>query len=131
MGRFGAWSPVNRSVLVAAASGIALGVSWVLLGGLGYLVSGLVLPVPIISYVIGARWLEAGLVLLGTGVVPLSLLLDEASRLPGTVTAPSQVAVPLGAAAVMVLVGAVVVAVVTIGLYRQHARSERLARRRR
>jgi hypothetical protein len=130
---------LDRSVLFAAALGAGLGLSWVLFGSTGWLLSGVVLPIALLSYVISARWTEMGALLLPNGAIPLPFLalFDPTAEWFGvtswrlesfTITAAG---VALPAALILTALGAAVLLVTAVGNRRQADRARRLAGRRR
>jgi hypothetical protein len=69
----------DRSLLAAAAIGAGLGVVWLVLGSIGWVVVGAALAILLVWYGIAGRWAEMALIAFFTGGVPLPFLATQAA----------------------------------------------------
>jgi hypothetical protein len=130
---------VDRSLAFAAALGTLLGVSWLVFGPTGFLLSGVVVPVALVTYLITARWTEMGVLLLVNGIIPLPFLTlpaplvadFEATTWRFETVSFSAAGVALASAMIFILLGAAVLLVTGIGSRRSAQRARRLAAQKR
>jgi hypothetical protein len=134
MGRTDDSAMPDRLLIAAAALGAALGVSWILLGSIGWVLTGIIVPVALILFIIRGEWMPMGPLLLLNGAIALA-----ATTTPGISADEFVVMTPRGetitvnadsiassAAVILTAFGAIILLVTTTNARRDAARTRRL-----
>ena len=134
MGRTDDSAIPDRLLIAAAALGAALGVSWILLGSIGWVLTGIIVPVALILLIIRGEWMPMGPLLLLNGAIALA-----ATTTPGISADEFVVMTPRGetitvnadsiassAAVILTAFGAIILLVTTTNARRDATRTRRL-----